>query len=243
MKYRVLLIASVIFILGNYSQAEEESASSLTDMVIQENIEGVTSGKDGKINFSANKALFNKSDNTLEMKDNVKIETDKGVSLETNSLKWNQSKDEVSTKDSVKIRKDKDIEVKGKGLDASPSLKKAKINENVEVKIPQEKSGFIMVNCKGPLEVDYQEGIATFHNEVKVNQKDSQIFSDKAVVYFDGETKKLTKIIAEGNVRIIRGKDTSFSEKAIYKVKEKKLLLKGDPRLVIFPESEQQFFE
>ncbi len=53
----------------------------------------------------------------------------------------------------------------------------------------------------------------------------------------------MKQVIAEGNVRIVRGKDTSYSEKAIYDVANKKLTLKGSPRLIIFPEEGQELFE
>ncbi len=225
------------------SQAQDKSEGSLKDVVIQEDVKGVTSGQDGGIHFQSKKALFNRADKTLEMQDSVRIENDKGVSLETQRLKWDQEKDEVATDDEVTIERKDSIQIKGKGLNAKPSLKKTKIGKDVEVRIPQKNKGFIMITCKGPLEIDYQEGKAVFYNDVKVNQEDSQIFSDKATVYFDGDQKTLKKIVAEGEVRIVRGKDTSFSDKAIYQVDQKKLILKGNPRLVIFPEEDKQLFE
>jgi len=214
----------------------------LADLVVEEGVEGTTTDKDGKVNFEAKKALFNRSEKTLEMQEDVKIETDDGLRLESQLIKWNQDKGKIFTDTQVKITKDNNIEIQGKGLDAEPSLKKAKIGEEVEVKIPQEGS-FILINCKGPLEIDYQKGVAVFYNEVEVNQKDSQLFSDKATVYFLPEQRILDKIVAEGNVRIIRGKDTSFSEKATYLAATKKVVLEGSPRLVIFPQGGQNFLE
>ena len=92
-----------------------------------------------------------------------------------------------------------------------------------------------MVTCDGPLEIDYEKGRAVFYNNVKVNQKESQLFSDKATMYFDAKDKKLIKIVAEGNVRIIRGENTSFSQKATYFAQTRRVVLEGSPRLVVFP--------
>ena len=224
------------------TQAGFCAEGSLKDTVIEEDIKGITSNKDGNVHFQAKKALFHKADNTLEMQDDVMIQTEDGLRLETDAIKWSQDKDKVFTDREVKITKDADIEIQGKGLDAQPSLKTARIGEEVEVTIPQEDADFIMITCKGPLEIDYQEGLAIFYNDVKVNQKDSQLYSDKAKMYFDFDSQKLDKIVAEGNVRIVRGKDTSYSERATYDPIKKKMILEGSPRLVIFPEEGQDPF-
>ena len=219
------------------------SQSNLKDLVIEENIRGTTKGKDGDIHFKAKKALFNKREKLLEMQEDVEIKTSKGLSLKTQAIKWDQKQEKVFTDKEVKITKDKDIQIQGKGLQAKPSLKRLKIEKAVEVKLPEEKGSFIMINCKGPLEIDYGEGKAVFYNEVEVNQKDYQLFSDKATMYFDADSQSLEKIVAQGNVRILRGKDTSYSEEAVYNVKEKKLTLKGNPRLVIFPDKNEGFLK
>ena len=189
------------------------------------------------IKIKARKALFNKAENSLEMQEEVRIETEEGMRLETEVIKWNQDQDKVFTDQPVTITKDEDrLQIKGRGLDAQPSLKNAKINEEVSVKIPQEDNSFIMITCQGPLELEYEKGIAVFYNEVKVSQKDSTLYSDKATMYFNNQTRTVDKVVAEGNVRIIRGKDTSFSEKATYMASTKKVILEGKPRLIIFPE-------
>ncbi len=229
----VFLVAGIFFIQPVFPQ------ENLKDLVIEENIKGSTRGKDEEIYFRAKKALFNKAVKVLEMQEDVEIKTEKGLSLQTEAIKWDQAKERVFTDKEVKISKDNDIQIQGKGLEAEPSLKEVKIEEAVEVKIPQKEGSFIMINCKGPLEIDYAEGIATFYKEVEVNQKDYQLFSDKATMYFDVNSQTLKKIVAKGNVRILRGKDTSYSEEAIYDAVNKKLILKGSPRLVIFPEREK----
>jgi hypothetical protein len=42
--------------------------------------------------------------------------------------------------------------------------------------------------------------------------------------------------VAEGNVKIVRGQDVSYSEKAIYDTENKKISLIGRPKLVIYSE-------
>jgi lipopolysaccharide assembly outer membrane protein LptD (OstA) len=49
---------------------------------------------------------------------------------------------------------------------------------------------------------------------------------------------KIDKIIARGNVRVVRGENTSYSQEAIYSASDKKLTLTGRPKLVIFSTEE-----
>ncbi len=241
---RVLSIS--LFILAVIPEScfcGDKEDSSLKDVVVQEDINGITSTNDSKINFQAKKAVFNKSDGTLEMRDDVNISTDKGLNLKTDRLNWNQKSGDITTDLPVKITKQGAMEITGKGLNAQTSLKTAEVRKEVTVKVPQSGGDFIMITCKGPLDIDYQGGKAVFYNDVKVSQKDAELFSDKATVYFDMKKQVLDKVVAEGSVRIVRGKDTSFSKKAIYEMSDKKIRLEGSPRLVIFSGEGQGMFK
>jgi LPS export ABC transporter protein LptC len=108
----------------------------------------------------------------------------------------------------------------------------------------------IIITCDGPLDIDYEKNIATFNNNVKVERQDSIIYSDKMDVYFisGGKEKKpkeseqtsslmgskIDKIIARGNVKIVRGQNVSYSDEAIYTASDKKITLTGRPKLVIY---------
>jgi len=45
---------------------------------------------------------------------------------------------------------------------------------------------------------------------------------------------RIDKIIARGNVRIVRGENISFSDEAIYTASDKKIVLNGRPKLVLY---------
>ena len=49
-----------------------------------------------------------------------------------------------------------------------------------------------------------------------------------------GISSSLQKIIATGNVRIIRGENISYSQEAIYTALDKKITLTGRPQIVIY---------
>lgn len=111
----------------------------------------------------------------------------------------------------------------------------------------KDKKEKIVITCDGPLEVDYEKNIAVFNNNVKVEKPDLTIYSDKMQVYFtpkQEDSKKdqesavmsnsINRIVSEGNVRIVRGENISYSQEAIYTAADKKIILTGRPQIVIY---------
>ncbi len=118
----------------------------------------------------------------------------------------------------------------------------------------------VTITCDGPMSVDYGKNIATFNNNVKVERSDSTIYSDKMDVYFlksekakldsspdkedkakeskakdkDQTASKIDKIVARGNVKIVRGENVSYSDEAVYDAAGGKIVLAGRPKLIIF---------
>jgi lipopolysaccharide export system protein LptA len=190
----------------------------------------------------------------------VVITTSSGARLTTNSLDWDRKEQLVTTRDPVNIVKD-DMTIDGQGVRANTGFKIVSLEKDVKVKINntevpgQPKKEKIEITCDGPLEVDYQKNLATFHDKVKVHTQDGLIESDSMEVYFSGDKapadqpkpaqseelngSKIDKIIARGSVKITRGQNLSFSEEAVYSARERKITLTGRPKLVIF--SEEKF--
>ncbi len=115
----------------------------------------------------------------------------------------------------------------------------------------------MVITCDGPLEIDYAKNIAVFNNNVKVLHPDYTIYSDRMDVIFNmadkkkeeeaGEKKqaaaaqpslfmgsKIDKIIARGNVKVVRGDNVSYSDEAIYSALNSRLVLTGKPRLILY---------
>ena len=190
--------------------------------------------KDDVIKIKANEANFNKEAQILTLKKDVKLKNKSGATLTTDTLNWEKQKGKIYTSDEVTIRKH-EMEIEGKGLEGSTNLKKAVFKENVNVKFSRQ-GRFSTVTCSGPLEIDYDKGIAVFHKDVVAEDKQGKLFSDKLTVYFDQKGKKLIKMVAQGNVRIRRGDNVTFADKATYFGDNKKIILEGRPRLVFFQE-------
>jgi LPS export ABC transporter protein LptC len=232
-----------------------ESADIFQDSVKLNNVTGNVYGKDEDIRLTADKGDYDKKDGKVHLEDNVVVTTSAGAKLTTDSLDWDRNAKIISTNDLVNIERDNIMAV-ALGATGEPDLKKVALEKDVKLDInPRQEDGLneygvkekITVTCDGPLEIDYQNNIASFKNNVVVKRQDSTIYSDKIDVFFaaSGDDKiakdkaqgfigsKIDRIVAKGNVRVERGDNISYSEEAIYSSIDKKLVLTGNPRLII----------
>jgi LPS export ABC transporter protein LptC len=235
-----------------------KTADIFDDVVKLNSVVGNLYGKE-EIKLTADQGDFNKTDGKVHLEKNVVITTATGSKLTSDSLDWDRKNKLVSTDDQVNIWRENMVTV-AKGARGEPGLKRVTLEKEVQVNInpaPEQKGGIkekITITCDGPLEIDYGNNIATFKNNVRVVTAGSTIDSDIMDVYFisskkeEGAAKdesgitgstqamanKIEKIVARGNVKIVRGENTSFSEEAIYTGADKKIVLSGKPKLIIF---------
>ncbi|MBM3243845.1 MAG: LPS export ABC transporter periplasmic protein LptC [Candidatus Omnitrophica bacterium] len=238
-----------------------KSADIFTEVVKLKDVNGNLYGANENVNLTAKKGDFNKEEGKVYLKEDVIITTSSGAKLTTDSMDWDRKNQLVRTEDKVKINKD-NIDIVGTGAYGEPNLNKVALNKDVRVDINQasltesaDDSVFkdkVVITCDGPLEVDYSKNIATFNNNVKVERADLVIYSDKMDIFFNAENKaakeaihmqesmagSIDKIIAKGNVRIVRGDNVSYSQEAIYTAKDKKIILNGRPQLVFYSTEE-----
>jgi LPS export ABC transporter protein LptC len=235
-----------------------KSADIFSDTVALKNITGKLYGEKEDIMLSAQEGIFDKQQSLVHLEKDVVITTSSGAQLSTNSLDWDRKNQIISTKDPVNIKKE-EIVTRAQGAIGHPDLKKISLEKDVTVEISPKKQegkedGPIVITCDGPLEIDYEKNIAVFNNNVKVEQKDFVIYSDIMDVYFTKSEKEragesaqaasvmganLDKIVARGNVKITRGENVSYSDEATYTASDRKIILTGRPKLVIY--STQEF--
>ena len=63
----------------------------------------------------------------------------------------------------------------------------------------------------------------------------------KWLFFFDAKGNKIEKVESVGNVKIINGQNITYSEEAVYTAGDKKVVLTGRPRLVIYSDSSMNF--
>ena len=246
------------FELANYAEdgtkkwkLKGDSADILAKIVNLSNIYMETFD-DPKINLTALLGTYDKSNKEITLfKDVIVITSDGGI-LTTDYLKWNGKNDTITTDEPVQMIKG-DVITDGIGALAMPQLKKIIIDKDVKVLLTtdriddigttwgteendeaeEKKKSKVIITCNGPLVVDYEDNIAIFEDNVIVDDKKGQIYSDKMEAYLDPTTKNIVKVIAEGEVRVVRGGDSTYSQKAIYTTEDRKIILIGRPRIQI----------
>lgn len=228
-----------------------QSADILNEVVKLKQVVGNHYTDKDTVNLTADNGNFNKESGVVHLEDNVVITTSGGAQLTTDSLDWDRKKQIVSTLDRVNVHK-QDMNLSGVGAKSITGLKTMELEKDVRLDIQPAADKIkgkekIMITCDGPLEVDYEKNIAVFNNNVKVEKPDLTIYSDRMQVYFTPkkeETKgiqesmamasSINKIVAQGNVRILRGENTTYSQEAIYDAVSKKITLTGRPQIIIY---------
>jgi LPS export ABC transporter protein LptC/lipopolysaccharide transport protein LptA len=216
-----------------------ETADIVGDLVKLTNIVANAYG-DEKVNLTAHNGALDKVSGKMHLEKDVVITTETGSQLTTDTLDWDREKDLVTTKDFVKIT-NKDMVATGTGAEAHPGLKTAELKKDVTVEMKaQDSSGVpqepVVITCDGPLEIDQLKQVATFNDNVHAVQTGREMKADKVEVFINPETKQIREMVATGHVSIMQGKNTTYSDQAIYTAADQKMKLLGRPKLIMFTE-------
>lgn len=243
------------FYLSNYEETGKNKweVTGVEAVVSDEKVDidkmkGTYFQEDDTIKVESDKAKLNKATMDVELEKNVVVNNTQGVKLKTDELNWKRQENKVFTDKPVEVTKtdtksfDQQLKVTAQGMQADTKMSKLNFEKDVKVGIKQEESNDpINIDCDGPLEIDYEQGVAVFNNNVVVDSEKGKILSKNATVFFDQKDNTIVKIIAEGDVKIIRDENVTFAERAVYYEKDKKIILEGRPRLVLFPEENSDF--
>lgn len=82
------------------------------------------------------------------------------------------------------------------------------------------------------LTVDNQTHTALFENSVVARTTDMTIYADRMLVYYDKDTGNVTRIEAEGRVKLIKENRVITSKEATYYADGEKVIFTGEPRAV-----------
>jgi LPS export ABC transporter protein LptC len=233
-----------------------KSADVVGNSIQLKDITGNLYGEQEHVSMTADKGNFDRQEGKVHLEQNVIVKSSTGATLTTDSLDWDRRKQIVVAENSVNLTKD-NIVTTATGALGEPNLNKVTLQRDVQVDIVlKEEEGKrareknrILITSDGPLEIDYAKSIATFQNNVKVETQDNIIYSDIMQLYFtsSGATKpsetnnplggmdsKITKIVALGNVKIVKGENLSYCDKAVYTAADNKIILTGTPKFIIY---------
>ena len=218
-----------------------DKADIMGDIIKMTNIVANAYG-DQNMHLTAKRGTLDKVNGNIHLEEDVVITTDTGAKLVTDSLDWDRNQDLVQTDDHVVLTREKMV-ASGTGMKAKPDLKTAQMNEDVDVKIDMEfkdePGRIITITCDGPLEIDYQKELAIFNENVIAIDGDRKLVTDKLELYFDTATSKIKEIICIGNVAITQGENTSYSQRAVYKAQEQRVILTGRPKIIFYAKEEK----
>jgi LPS export ABC transporter protein LptC len=234
-----------------------ESADIESDVIKLNRIESNLYQGTESVKLTAEKGNFDRQEGQVHLEKDVVITTSSGAKLTTDSLDWDRKNEMVSTKAPVNIER-QDMTITGQGAKGYPDLNKVDLEKDVHVKIENalnetegelKEKNKIIIECDGPLQVDYKKNTAVFNNNVKVQTPDALIESDIMEVYFHTQdtekvkddadsaelaSSRIEKIVARGNVKITRDENMSYSEEAVYAASDRRITLSGRPKLVIY---------
>lgn len=191
-----------------------ESAEAISENEIKlDNIIATAYGEEAEAVITADSGVYDRAKNNVRLEKNVKATIEASQGFTGSFVDVGQ-----------KAPAPKDAASPKAGKDAKP-VKKTKT----------------IITCDGEVQFDYEKNRAFFTKNVKVVNEDGSIDADKITVFLDADTRRMHEIVAEGNVKITRGDNITYSDRASYNEASKKITLSGKPRLILTPEGGMGF--
>lgn len=193
---------------------------------------------EGTVDVFSDEGFFCRVKNEVELVGDVLVRTHDGATLKTDRARWSQVEQKIFTDSRVRIGR-ADLTATGLGAEADARNQIAQLNSEVVVMMEPG----TRISCSGPLKVFGEEDRAELYDNVIVDDEEGRLIADMLTVYFDRDTQKLSKAVAEGNVKVKRGKSYTLSDKAVYTESTGSAKLKGGARVIIDPEQVEEFDE
>jgi LPS export ABC transporter protein LptC len=202
--------------------------------------------------LTASAAQVHQADRRVRLEHEVVLHTSDGLWLTTPLLHWLPDQQEMATESPVRIETDHML-LRGRGLVGHSELKHATIARDIELVLNPsdhevgpavplaggaEGRRQVTITCDGPLTFDYAQNIATFEQNVHVQDPNGDLYSDRLIAYLDRRTHTIRYAEAIGQVRIHQQQNTALSERAVYEPAIGKITLVGRPSLLVYPSEE-----
>ena len=189
---------------------------------------------------TASAAQVNQTNRHVRLEHDVAIHTQDGLWLFAPVLHWIPDENRVATDTPVRLETDHML-VRGIGATGQTQLKQATILKDVTMVLNPSDNGLregqqVTITCDGPLTFDYNTNVATFEQNVHVQDPNGDLYSDKLVAYLDPKTRTIRYAEAFGKVRIHQEQNTALSERAVYEPGIGKITLVGKPSLLVYPD-------
>lgn len=221
-------------------EIEGDSASIFTRNIDLNNVIAKAYAEETPVTVTADQGVFDKSNGMVHLQRNVVATTKSGARLLTESLDIDPRERTLVTDERAAVRKD-NIDVEGDGAKSDPHIKEVTFNKNVTVEIRNEEGVKppTVITCDGPLEINYVTHIAEFERNVIARDSQGTLTSDRMKVYYDEISKRVSKMVATGNVVVISSDgNKTYSDNVVYLPQEGRVILGGDSETTYFPDLE-----
>ncbi|MBN1871587.1 MAG: LPS export ABC transporter periplasmic protein LptC [Candidatus Omnitrophica bacterium] len=203
------------------------SADIISDTVLLKDIEANAYSKDRTVNLKAKSGEYDKKKNAIKLEDNVLVATSDGISLATEWLEWESESDVIHTDSFVQVKRG-NFYASGTGASVSTKYREVQVDSIITVR-----QGQIVIECRGPLTIDYGRDKASFYGSVKVTEPRGELMADRLDIFFDPDSREIEEVIAENNVRLIREDNVAKGDKIVYTVASGQAVLTGSPEILI----------
>lgn len=221
-------------------EIEGDSADLLAKTVDLMNVVAKAYAEETPVTITADEGQYDKGKNLVHLSKNVVATTEDGTRLLTETLDIDPAERTLMTDDRAFVKKSS-INIDGEGARGDSQLKKVAFKKNVTVVVQDTGDGELaegaegptVITCDGPLDIDYDNNIAYFNKNVVAKDHRGTLTSDRMQVHYDKGQRKVSKIIATGNV-IVENPDgnKTYSDNVIYLAEEGRIILGGDTEAV-----------
>lgn len=212
-------------------EIEGDSADILSQNVELMNVIAKAYAEESPVTITADQGSINRATSDIVLHNNVVATTETGTRLVTEWLQIDANNKSMDSNVETKVKKD-NINIEGTGASSDSQLSKVVFKKNVTVVIQDpesQTSAPTVITSDGPLEVDYKRNIAHFSKNVTAQHERGVLNADYMDVIYDKNTRRVSKIIARGNV-VITSKEgnKTYSDNAVYLASEGRMVLGGD---------------
>ncbi len=224
-------------------EIDGDSADIFSRRVVLNNIIAKAYADEQPVTLTADDGVFDKGTGKVYLENNVVATAENGARLITDTLDITPNERLIESESTAVVEKD-NINVKGDGVYGDSQIKNVQFKKNVTVVIQNDDDGKSVptkITCEGPLDIDYDNNIARFYDNVVAVDSRGKLIADKMEVFYNKQTKRVAKIVAEGNVIIIdeNGNET-YSDNVVYMAEEGRIILGGNSEALYFMGSDSK---
>jgi len=220
-------------------EIEGDSADLLAKTVDLMNVVAKAYADETPVTITADEGQYDKDKNLVYLTKNVVATTEDGTRLLTEKLDIDPTKRTLETDVRASVKKES-INIDGDGARGDSQLKKVAFKKNVTVVIKETDDEMgsggknpTVITCDGALDIDYDKNIAYFNDNVMAKDDRGILTADKMQVFYNKGQKRVSKIIATGNV-VVENPDgnKTYSDNVVYLAEEGRVILGGDTEAV-----------